>query len=241
MQVNPGGGIEIVAQQSINLNLMSHLDPSGALDAAGVASALDALEDFALIARGFGVSAVHAVATAALRESGNGAALARAASERFGIPLRIIDGQDEAAYCFVGAIHGLPVSDGILVDIGGGSAEIVTFTDRRLQSVASLPLGSLRIANQFRLSDLPEADDVRAACDHVRATLTDAGVPTATGQRPPGGFRRFGAPPLPPGPGRPAVSHHQGSRLPDRRRCPGPSGRFPRGGLPGAAGRHPGG
>ena len=48
MQVNPGGGIEIVAQQRVNLNLMRHVDEDGVLDKYGVANTVDALEDFAL-------------------------------------------------------------------------------------------------------------------------------------------------------------------------------------------------
>ena len=176
MHVNPGGGIEIVAQQRVNLNLMSHVDDEGVLDAAGVASTLDALEDFALIARGYGIRTIHAVGTAALRESGNAAAIVDAAASRFGVPLRLIDGGDEAAYCFIGAIHGLPVSDGTLADIGGGSMEIVRFGARSMLSSVSLPLGSLRIANRFRLTDLPEAEDLRSAYAYVHATLAAAGV-----------------------------------------------------------------
>lgn len=177
MQVNPGGGIEMVAQQRVNLNLMSHVGVDGVLDASGVASAVDALEDFAQVARGFGVRSIHAVATAALRESTNANAVLKAAEERFGINLEIIDGGDEAAYCFIGAIHGLPVSDGLLADIGGGSTEIVQFNGRAMNSSVSLPLGSLRIANQFRLTDLPKAEDMHAAYEYVYATLSEAGVP----------------------------------------------------------------
>ena len=177
MLVNPGGGIEIVAQQRVNLNLMSHVNPDGFLDDAAVADTVDALEDFALVARGFGVSTIHAVATAALRESRNAAAVISAATDQMGLPLRIIDGADEAAFCFVGAIHGLPVSDGLLADIGGGSTEVVGFADRAMGSGVSLPLGSLRIADRFRLTDLPTPGDVTAAYDHVRHTLAAAGIP----------------------------------------------------------------
>lgn len=177
MQVNPGGGIEMVAQQRVSLNLMSHVGVDGVLDASGVASTVDALEDFAQVARGFGVDSIHAVGTAALRESANANAVLKAAEDRFGISLEIIDGGDEAAYCFIGAIHGLPVSDGLLADIGGGSAEIVQFNERAMGSSVSLPLGSLRIANQFRLTDLPKAEDMHAAYEYVHATLSQAEVP----------------------------------------------------------------
>ena len=176
MQVNQGGGIEIVAQQRVTLNLMSHVNSDGYLDAKGVASTLDALEDFGLVARAYGIETINAVATAALRESGNAETITDAAEERFGIPLRIIDGSDEAAYCFVGAIHGLRTNDGLLADIGGGSTEVVRFRDRELVSSASLPLGSLRIANRFDLGDRPAAVSMKAAYDYVRTVLSSAGV-----------------------------------------------------------------
>ena len=177
MQVNPGGGIEIVAQQRVNLNLMSHVDANGVLDAVGVSSTLDALEDFALVARGYGIETVHAVGTAALRESGNAEAIIAAAKSRFGLTLRIIDGTDEAAYCFIGAIHGLRVTGGMLADIGGGSTELVRFTNRTLGENVSLPLGSLRIANQFSLTDRPRSADVQAAYHHVCDVLSRGDVP----------------------------------------------------------------
>ena len=177
MQVNAGGGIEIVAQQRVNLNLMSQVNAAGILNPDGVAGTLDALDDFALLAGGYGIRAIHAVGTAALRESGNAAAITDAAAQRFGIPLRIIDGGAEAAYCFIGAIHGLPVANGVLADIGGGSTEIVRFADRAMQTAASLPVGSLRLANQFGLTDRPTAADLQAAYAYVREILDGAGVP----------------------------------------------------------------
>ena len=181
MQINPGGGIEIVAQQRVNLNLMSHVDANGVLDDYGLSSTVDALEDFAMVARGFGVETIHAVGTAALRESGNASAIVEAAVKRFEIPLRIIRGGDEAAYCFLGAIHGLPATDGLLADIGGGSTELVNFNDRAMRSSVSLPLGSLRVANQFNLTDLPSTEDVRAAYEFVCTTLAEAGIPRLAG------------------------------------------------------------
>ena len=180
MQVNPGGGIEIVAQQRVNLNLMSHVDDNGVLDQQGVASTVDALEDFAMVARGFGVRAIHAVGTAALRESGNASAIVDAAVKRFDIPLRIIRGGDEAVYCFLGAVHGPPVTDGLLADIGGGSTELVSFRNRTMVSSVSLPLGSLRIANQFNLTDLPTTENVHAAYEFVCAILAEAGISRLT-------------------------------------------------------------
>ena len=177
MQVNQGGGIEIIAQQRISLNLMSHLTCRGALDDESVASTFEAVEDFVQLARGYGISCIHAVGTAALRESRNALEVTGAIARRFGVTLRVIDGYEEAAYCFLGSVHGLPVSKGLMADLGGGSMEVVEFADRSMKTLHSLPLGSLRIANSFRLTQRAAAEDVAAAHRYARESLNLAKVP----------------------------------------------------------------
>ena len=176
MQPSPEG-VQILAQQRLNLNLMSHVDRQGALDAEGAASTLDAIEDFVHVCRGYGVATIHAVGTEALRAAHNSAEIVREAHRRYGVNLRIISGYEEAGYCFIGAVQGLPVSRGLLADLCGGSTEVVGFADRRMKTRHSLPLGSLRIANGFRLADRPAAEDMAAAFRFVRHCLAEAEIP----------------------------------------------------------------
>lgn len=180
MQVNRGGGIEIIAQQRISLNLMSHLTRKGALDDESVDATVEAVEDFVQLARGYGISCIHAVGTAALRESSNVLEVTQTIASRFGVTLRVIDGYEEAAYCFLGAVHGLPVDAGLMADLGGGSMEVVEFAERALNTLHSLPLGSLRIANSFRLTQQASAEDLTAAHRYARESLSLAGVPELT-------------------------------------------------------------
>ncbi len=180
MQVNSGGGIEIIAQQRISLNLMSHLTEKGALDDESVAATVEAVEDFVQLAQGYGIGCIHAVGTAALRESSNVLQVTGTIARRFGVELRIIDGYEEAAYCFLGAVHGLSVDAGLMADLGGGSMEVVEFADRALKTLNSLPLGSLRMANSFGLAEQASAEDVAAALRYARESLSLAGVPALT-------------------------------------------------------------
>ena len=177
MQVNRGGGIEILAQQQMHLELMTHVNDDGALDPQSVALTLDAMEDFVQVCRAHGVQNINAVGTAALRESSNAAEITETAARKFGVSFRIISGQDEAAYCFVGAVHGLPVTQGLLADLGGGSMEVVGFADRSLEFMRTLPLGGLRISNRFGLNDRPAAEDLAAAARYVRECLASAQIP----------------------------------------------------------------
>ena len=171
------GGVQVLAQQRLALNLMSHVDRQGTLDAEGVASTLDAIEDFVQVCRGYGVSTIHAVGTEALRRSHNATEISLAARRRYGVDLRVISGYEEAGYCFIGAVQGLPVSRGLLADLGGGSMELVGFFDRSMETRHTLPLGSLRIANRFRLTDRPTGEDLDAAYRHVRQCLEAVRVP----------------------------------------------------------------
>ena len=197
MRVNEGGGIEVVAQHRVNLYLMDHLargtgpirrapadtaaeDPllneQILLDEDIIERTLDAIEDFVQVCLGYGAEKVYAVGTEALRLSKNAAEIADAATRRFGVDFRVISGAEEAAYCFAGAVHGLPVSSGLMADLGGGSLETVEFSKRRLDTVNSLPLGSLRISNRFNLTDRPAPEDVDAAYRYVREVLASAHV-----------------------------------------------------------------
>ena len=178
MQVNEGGGIEIIAQQRMSLNLMSHLTRKGALDEESVAATVEAVEDFVQLAQGYGIGCIHAVGTAALRESSNVLEVTGAIASRFGVTLRVIDGKEEAAYCFLGAVHGLPVDAGLMADLGGGSMEVVEFADRAMKTLHSLPLGSLRTANSFRLTRYASAEDVAAAHRYARESLSLARIST---------------------------------------------------------------
>ena len=177
IRLNPGGGIEPIAQQVLNLNLMSHVDADGTLDSEGVSGVIDAIEDFAQVCSGYGIKEVHGVGTAALRESLNSSQVTEAATKKHGVAFRIIEGYEEAAYCFIGAIHGLPVARGLLADLGGGSTEIVQFARRSLKTLDSLRLGSLRFADRFRLTDKPSAEDLAAAARHAADLLSEAKIP----------------------------------------------------------------
>ena len=202
MRVNEGGGIEVVAQHRVNLDLMDHLalgtdsirrapvgtaaeDPllreQALLDEGIVERTLNAIEDFVQVCLGYGAEKVYAVGTEALRLSKNAAEIADAATRRFGVDFRVISGAEEAAYCFAGAVHGLPVSNGLMADLGGGSLETVEFSKRRLDTVNSLPLGSLRISNRFNLTDRPAPEDVEAAYLYVREVLASAQVRQLSG------------------------------------------------------------
>jgi exopolyphosphatase/guanosine-5'-triphosphate,3'-diphosphate pyrophosphatase len=94
-----------------------------------------------------------------------------------GIEVQLIDGDQEARYGFVGAVRGLPVEDGLVFDMGGGSMQVSRFRKRVLEKDWSLPLGSLRLSQSFLENDPPKPGQIRKLKAHVRDLLHDAHIP----------------------------------------------------------------
>jgi exopolyphosphatase / guanosine-5'-triphosphate,3'-diphosphate pyrophosphatase len=120
-------------------------------------------------------SQIHGVATAAIRRAGNGAELLSAIESACGLAVRVLSAEEEARLAFVGAAGTLGhVPSGPLgvVDVGGGSSELVVGTAP--DSVgwwASFALGSGDLAEGFFRSDPPDLSELLAARAHVAGTV----------------------------------------------------------------------
>jgi exopolyphosphatase / guanosine-5'-triphosphate,3'-diphosphate pyrophosphatase len=172
----PGGHLRILASTRASLRLVRDLDAEGRLSPEAEERLLSALRDFVAVALGAGAERMMAVATAAMRDAKNGPALIARIHSELGLEVRVLSGDEEARFGFLGAVRSLPVSHGALFDVGGGSMQVSRFRGRRLTSAVSLPLGSLRLSDAFLESDPPTAGEVRRLREHVRKLLKEAGV-----------------------------------------------------------------
>ncbi|MFT4604955.1 MAG: exopolyphosphatase/guanosine-5'-triphosphate,3'-diphosphate pyrophosphatase [Rhodothermales bacterium] len=118
-----------------------------------------------------GVDTVIATATSAVRDAGNGADFLKRAKEASGWDLRVLSNEEEARLGVLGVLGEVPLESGIVVDIGGGSAQISRVRDGRWLDGVSLPLGALRLTELFRMSDTPTGDEVEALRAHVNEQL----------------------------------------------------------------------
>jgi exopolyphosphatase/guanosine-5'-triphosphate,3'-diphosphate pyrophosphatase len=120
---------------------------------------------------------VVATATAAAREAPNGDTLAAAVEAASGVPLRIIDGDEEARLTFAGATRAGGLEAGAhsaVVDIGGGSTEVVVGTvGGALDYARSFRLGSGLLTQELDASDPPTDDDLARASRAVAQALPD--------------------------------------------------------------------
>lgn len=141
------------------------LAATGSIDAEAMAAAETALHRFAALAAAMDVSRVRTVATAAVRDARNGAALIGLA-EAAGLSVEVLSGEEEAAAAGYGVMSGIPGANGIVGDLGGGSLELVRVRKGELAERASFPLGVLRLAPLRQRGRLERA---------VETMLQDAG------------------------------------------------------------------
>ena len=139
------------------------LTPDGGLSEARMAHALETLRVFAAFCSTSGIpaDAIEAVATSAIRDAPNGGAFVERARAETGLPIRVLSGEAEALYSYVAAANSTSMSDGVVLDLGGGSLELVQVRDRRPGAIASWPLGAVR-ATERHLPNPPDAGPMEA-------------------------------------------------------------------------------
>jgi exopolyphosphatase/guanosine-5'-triphosphate,3'-diphosphate pyrophosphatase len=174
-RLRQGEHLDVVEDARAPLRLARALRDSDGLGPEAIDRTLEALRDFMAVAKGAGATQMIAVATSAVRDATDGHELIDRA-HRLGVPLQTIDGDHEAMLGFYGAVHDLPVRSGYTFDVGGGSAEISRFRERRPLGSWSMPLGSLRVSDEFLSSDPPTEPEVRALRKAVKASMNDAGI-----------------------------------------------------------------
>jgi exopolyphosphatase / guanosine-5'-triphosphate,3'-diphosphate pyrophosphatase len=147
----------------------------------GIERTLEVLRQYAAAARAHG-AAIAAIGTEALRRAPNAAAFLGPARAILGVPVQVIDGAREAELTFRAAAASFPelarAGAMVVVDIGGGSTEIIVSQRGAIGFRASLPLGSVRLTERHLGQDPPAPDEVDAVAREVDAAL--GGVPWPT-------------------------------------------------------------
>lgn len=162
--ISPAGGAEMLLKKKHVVGLAGYVE-GGRMTQAGIDKAVEILQEFRAFLACFHIDHVCAFTTAALRNASNSREAVAEIERRTGLAIRVITGDEEATFDFIGATHGLAGESGLLVDIGGGSTELVSFAAGRIERKVSLPLGATALAARFSAEVLPS----RAECAAMRA------------------------------------------------------------------------
>ncbi len=157
------------------------VDATGEFAPDALARTLDAVADFAAEIKATGVERTRFVATAAARDARNREAFFTGVQERVGVPAEIIPGEEEAWLSFRGALASLaaPPEPVLVIDVGGGSTELVVGRGGAVEAGVSIQVGSVRVRERFLHSDPPTVPEIAAAAAHIDALLDGTGLDLA--------------------------------------------------------------
>jgi exopolyphosphatase / guanosine-5'-triphosphate,3'-diphosphate pyrophosphatase len=153
------------------------LAASGRLGEEPIGRALATLDVFDHFCRAADLrgDAVDAVATSAIRDAENAEDFLARASERTRLPIRVLSREAEANYGYLAAVNSTTLSDGCVLDLGGGSLQLVDVVDRTARESDSWPLGAVRMTERFLPVNGPaKRRQIEELRDHVAGELERA-------------------------------------------------------------------
>jgi exopolyphosphatase / guanosine-5'-triphosphate,3'-diphosphate pyrophosphatase len=152
------------------------LEATGRLSEEAIRRGTETLVVFERFCRAHGLEPddVHPIATSAIRDASNRDEFLARAHEATELTIEVLSAHDEARYGYVAAINTSTMSDGVVLELGGGSLQLVDVADRHATATASFPLGAVRLTEQFLSGASPaKKKDLERLRAHVREALAD--------------------------------------------------------------------
>lgn len=139
-----GNEFEMLFTSKVSAGLIGYVN-DGKMSLRGIKAAIEVIEEFQSTTKVFGVDRFVVFATASLRNIENSSDAIEIIEQETGVKIHLISGEEEAKLDFVGATKVVDFEQGVLIDIGGGSTEIVIFENRQILHAVSIPIGSLNL------------------------------------------------------------------------------------------------
>ena len=150
------------------------VDERGRLLPVPVARVRNVLSDYRRRLEALGAERTLAIATSAVRDADNGEAFLGEVEWSYGFTTQLLSGHDEAMLMFRGVTSGRALTEGtVIVDVGGGSTEVVAGGPDGVHWHDSLDVGSVRLTERFLHSDPPSSGELDDAATSVRALLAE--------------------------------------------------------------------
>jgi exopolyphosphatase/guanosine-5'-triphosphate,3'-diphosphate pyrophosphatase len=162
MAYQPQYCFKLIDEVSETVRLAQGIGEDGQMQPEAMYRSVEALKMFHALCQGTGVPRVMAVGTSAVRDATNQDEFLAKLKREAGLEMRVLSGQEEAYYGYLGVVNTLPVSDGFVIDIGGGSTEITEVCERTFNHWVSHPAGTVRYTERYTNSDPISNKDFRA-------------------------------------------------------------------------------
>jgi exopolyphosphatase/guanosine-5'-triphosphate,3'-diphosphate pyrophosphatase len=169
------GGVAPLERRSTVTRLGRGVDLSGRLASEAIEDVCVAIDGYLGILQELEAETVEVIATSAVRDADNGGAFVAELRERFALSARVLDGEEEARLTYLGATsEALPSEPTLVVDIGGGSTELIVGSGSEISFHDSLQAGVVRHSERCINSDPPTAGELEALATDVRGLIADS-------------------------------------------------------------------
>lgn len=161
------------AQEIVRLG--KGVDAAGNINADAVARLIECLKKYLQLIEQYGVQQIVAVGTSALRDANNRNEVIERVAKETGICIETISGAEEAELTFLGAVagwHDLPAPF-MVIDIGGGSTELVLGSTGGIEARVSLDIGAVRVSERFFSAAPPTVDELNAATQWITEKIAN--------------------------------------------------------------------
>ena len=171
-----GRRVREVERRSTVTRLGRGVDLSRNLSTDAIDEVAGVVGEYIEIYEALGADRVTAIATSAVRDAGNADAFIAELRERFALDSRILSGEDEAQLTYQGSREGGSSDGTLVIDIGGGSTEVIAGSGPVVVSSSSLQCGTVRHTERYLRSDPPGASELEDLAADVRG-LIDTELP----------------------------------------------------------------
>lgn len=162
---------ELVLSKKKTVGLSSYINEDGFLSSFGIDAAIKTVNEFKKILKSLNVKKKYVIATAAIRNASNVSDILKEIKKKTRLNIELISGEDEAIYDLKGVLLMENFETGIILDIGGGSTEIVIYEQKNIKQAFSIPVGSLNSYMMFVENLIPSKSERKKLELHVEKLL----------------------------------------------------------------------
>ena len=162
-QIDDYGGYTVMGYFREYVRLSENMCKEMTLKEEPMNRTIQALKDFKTRYTQYDNVVVKAVATAAVRGAKNQAEFLKRVKDEVGLDLQVISGSTEAYLDYIGVVNTLPVRNGIIMDCGGASTELIWVQNGACKERVSIPIGSVVLSQNYNLADTISASDLYSA------------------------------------------------------------------------------
>jgi exopolyphosphatase/guanosine-5'-triphosphate,3'-diphosphate pyrophosphatase len=172
-RLHPNGTADEIKRIKEDTRLSEGMGAQHVLSATAIDRTIKALQHFKRIYSRMPNTDVIGITTAAVRMAQNQAAFLARVKKEVGLDLKVLSGDDEAYYDYLGVANSLVVNDCLILDTGGASCELILVKGGQAKQLISVPFGAVTLSEQFELDDVVPSANLFRAQMFLRNRLAD--------------------------------------------------------------------